>query len=166
MVPWQDRPREEANLFNPAFCGALISEFANEFYKARKRGPHFLLAFCALPIALHPDTRRSLPYSIRTSMYSWIEQNPKVSVGFAQRAYNLVPYVQEAIRFALTHRGIDINELAEFTIGDNRVLFSRRFAQDLTPETNDVIHATRLVGRWFAAAGSAAVILSSWGLRS
>ena len=166
MLPWHDRPREEANLFNPAFCGALISEFTNEFYRARKKGPHFVLVFCALPIALHPTTCRSLPHSIRTSLYSWIEENPEALVGLAERARNLVPYIQEALCFLMNHGGMTISERAELDLGVSRILLSRRVMQDLTPAMNETIHAARLLGRWFAAAGSAAVVLSSWGLRT
>ena len=97
MLPWEDRPREEANLFNPAFCGALIFEFVKQYQSAKGKTVPFILPFVALPIALHPKTRNALPASIRTSLYSWIEEHTETLVGLGERARNLVPYMQESL---------------------------------------------------------------------
>lgn len=35
LLLWDERPREEAYLFNPAFCATLLHEFVKEFQKAR-----------------------------------------------------------------------------------------------------------------------------------
>ena len=92
LRPWQERwASEEANHFNPAYCGALIFEFVRAYHSARKVPPSFALLFCALPIALHPATRARLPRTIRTQLFPWLEDNRDVRVGFADRARNLTP---------------------------------------------------------------------------
>ena len=70
LNPWGDRwAPEEANHFNPAYCGVLIYEFVRTYEKARKVPASFALVFCALPIALHPATRSRLPRSTTSQDY-------------------------------------------------------------------------------------------------
>ncbi|WP_221400796.1 three component ABC system middle component, partial [Rhodothalassium salexigens] len=88
---WRERSPEEANHFNPAYCGALIYEFVHSYTRAKSGPPSFCLPFCAMPVALHPDTRDRLPRSIITSLYPWLERNPDVLVGYDTRAQNLGP---------------------------------------------------------------------------
>lgn len=164
MLVWHDRPKEEANLFNPAFCGALICEFVGEFYKARRAYPSFTLIFCALPIALYPKLRQTLPSSVRTSLYSWIEQHTESLVGYSERAKNFVPYAQEALRFAINHDALEFVDGANLKLAKNKASFGRQLEQS-TSEIRDIVIATRLLGRWFASAGAPATVLSAWGLK-
>jgi ABC-three component (ABC-3C) system Middle Component 3 len=164
MLAWKDRPKEEANLFNPAFCGALICEFVAEFHKARRAYPSFALIFCALPIALYPKLRQELPSSVRTSLYSWIEEHAENLVGYSERARNFVPYAQEALRFTLDHAALEFVDGANLKPAQNKALFGRQLEQS-TSEIRDIVLATRLLGRWFAAAGAPATVLSAWGIK-
>lgn len=164
MLRWKERPKEEANLFNPAFCGALICEFTGEFTKARHSPPNFSLIFCALPIALYPKLRHALPSSTRTSLYSWIEENSKHIVGYPERAANFVPYAQEALRFSLNYGAVEFVEGAGLKLGSQKALFGRQL-ENSTTEIREIVLAIRLLGRWFAAAGPPAAVLSAWGLK-
>ena len=95
LAPWAERwAAEEANHFNPAYCGALIYEFARSYRNTKRRAASFALVFCALPIALHPDTRDRLPPTTKSGMFPWLEENRDVRVGFGTRARNLAPYVK------------------------------------------------------------------------
>ena len=100
LNPWGDRwAPEEANHFNPAYCGVLIYEFIRAYARARKVPASYALVFCALPIVLHPATRNRLPRPTVTRLLPWLEENRDVRVGFADRARNLRPYVREALRY-------------------------------------------------------------------
>lgn len=164
MLPWNVRPKEEANLFNPAFCGALICEFVSDFHKTRKDHPSFVLVFCALPVALYPKLRAALPSSVRTSLYSWIEENMDKLVGYPERARNFVPYAQEAFRFVLDRRAISFVGGSNLKMEGRQGLFGHRF-ENSTTEIGEIVVAIRLLGRWFAGAGAASAVLSAWGLR-
>ena len=86
MLVWHERSPEEAHHFNPAYCGALVYEFVRSYTNAKEHPPLFPLVFCAMPIALHPDTRDRLPSRTIPGLYPWIENNPEALVGFADRA--------------------------------------------------------------------------------
>lgn len=165
LMLWDKRPREEAHLFNPAFCAALMHEFVKEFQKAKGQATPYALLFCALPIALHGKTRRALPGSTVTSLYSWRERHPEVLVGFAERARSLRPVVQEALRFAIDRSALAFAEDGGVMLGDRALSVARKFDEILTDDARDCVAATRLLGRWFAKAGTASTIMAAWGIK-
>lgn len=162
---WRERSPEEAHHFNPAFCGALIYEFVRSFAKAKTATPSFALPFCALPIALHPATRDRLPRSTRTALYPWLEQNPDVLVGYADRVRNLTPYIREAMLYVAARQAIIFNDGGTIAIGKKRASFPGSFLSETTPETRETVEAVRRVARWFAGAGETTTILAAWGIR-
>ncbi len=165
LTPWLSRPAEEANHFNPAFCGALIYEFCRSYEKACKRQTALVLPFCALPVTLHSETRILLPNSTITSLFAWLEKTPKVKVGFAERSRALVPYVREGLLFSIKLSALTVNSSGEIALGSKRASFGNKFLDMTTSEMREIVEATRLVGRWFAAAGDEATILAGWGVK-
>ena len=141
------------------------TSFVRSYEKAKTQSPLFALVFCALPIALHPATRDRLPRSTITGLFPWIEGNPDVLVGFADRARNLVPHVREAIRYAAARRAIGFGDGGRVLIGDKRTSFPPRFLGELSIDIRDTVDAARKIGRWFAGAGDPGTILAAWVLR-
>jgi hypothetical protein len=162
---WEQRVTEEAYLFNPAFCGALIAEFVREFRNAKDDECPFMMPFCALPISLHPKTRSLLPNTTLTSMYTWLERNSESLIGYQARAASFRPVLQEAVQFALNRSALTISDAGHFSLGPVRVAFTARFQQELTNDARDCVSATKLLGRWFAKAGTTSTILAAWGIR-
>lgn len=165
MLVWHERPPEEAHHFNSAYCGALVYEFVRSYTKAKGRTPLFALVFCAMPIALHPNTRDKLPRSTITGLYPWIENNPEALVGFADRAKNLTPFVREAVQYAVAREAIDFEEGGRVALGTKRASFPASFMAESTTDIRDTVDAIRKIGRWFAGAGGTATILAAWGVR-
>jgi len=165
LLSWEQRPPEEAHLFNPAFCGALTYEFAKSYIKASgSDGVNFALVFCALPITLHLDTREKLPSSIRTSLHTWLQRHPEVRVGYSKRTEDLVPFVREGISFGLSRETFEIDKFGKVTLGEERAMFGTKFLNSSTFEVEHIIQSTRMVGRWFAGAGTTTTILAAWGI--
>jgi hypothetical protein len=100
LSPWSERSLEQARLLNPAFGGTLLWSFARGYMTTAHRAQPYALSFLVAPVVLHKSTRESLPTTTRTSLVSWVGQNPRVIVGFAERARSLVPFVKEAVLFA------------------------------------------------------------------
>ena len=166
LSPWRERRvTEEANHFNPAYCGVLICEFVHAYERAKRAPVPFALLFCALPIALHPATRNRLPSSIATGLFPWLENNRDVRVGFAERARNLTPYVREALRYAAVRQAINFDDGGVVSTGPKRASFRQSALDKATTDVRDTVHAVRKVARWFAAAGGAPTILAAWGIR-
>lgn len=162
LAPWDERAFEDRALFNPAFCAALIFEFVKEYERARKSGAPMPLAFCALTIALHPKTRRLLPKTTLTSLYDWIENTSEVLIEFGQKAKALSPYLKESIRFSIIHSTLQIDHQGNLRIGSEKANFTPKTLEGKTADTRECVITTRMLGRWFAKAGSTSTILSAW----
>jgi len=162
---WRERPREEANLFNPAFCAIILVEFAKEYHKAKGQACPYALLFCALPLSLHGKTRRALPSTTLTSLYSWRERNPEVLVGFAERARSLRPVVQEAVRFGVDRTALEFISNGDLMIGAKPLAVGKKFEDGLTDDARECLATARLLGRWFAKAGTTSTIMAAWGVK-
>jgi hypothetical protein len=163
LPPWSERVREEAALFNPAFCGGLCFEFVKAYQNAKGQPVALPLIFCALPMALHPATREALPGTILNSLYTWIEDNAAASIGYSTRVQHLSPIIKEALRFSIDRDVLRITENGDLSIGSATAAFTPTFLQNATVETKGCVTAVRQIGRWFARAGLTSTILS--GLR-
>lgn len=89
-TPWSERPPEQARLLNPAFLGTTVWSCAKGYASIDKHGLPYALSFMVVPIVLHKATRECLPRTPRTSMASWLGDNPRAQVGFAERARALL----------------------------------------------------------------------------
>ena len=165
LPAWTNRAQEEANHFNPAYCGALIYEFVRAYEKEAPTPPNYALIFCALPVAMHAPTRDRLPRTTLTGLFPWLERTPAVRIGFADRARGLAPYLREAIQFALARNALVVNESGCIALGSKRASFTPKVLDYMTSDIRNTVTATRMVGRWFAASGDTSTILAAWGVR-
>jgi hypothetical protein len=164
MKPWTQRPLEEANLLNPAFCCVALTSFAVGYTSIDESGVPFPLVFMSLPIALHKPTRDRLPRDIRTSLAAWVQENAEVKVGFATRVISLKPYTREAIIFGLIQHWLEVRDGGKLrpVVGDTD---ADRFVRKLNDEAKECVRRARFVGRWFASAGSSQTVMALWGIR-
>jgi len=103
MTPWRSRPRDEANLFNPAFCGLLLFEAFKGYASTFEDGMPFPSSFLVLPLVLHKRTRELVPSRISASngLANWTVDHPEVKLGFADRMRVLIPITRESSLFLL-----------------------------------------------------------------
>jgi hypothetical protein len=160
-TPWIGRPPEQARLLNPAFIGATIWSCARGYASVDDRGLPYALAFVAVPVVLHKATREALPRTTRTSMVSWLAENPRAQVGFPDRARALVPSVKEAVLFA--SNGILMLQEARLSAGD-RPRSMARFVREATDEVRACIKKAEFVGKWFAGSGHYTTVMALWGV--
>ena len=161
-TPWVERPPEQARLLNPAFVGATIWSCARGYRTVRTSGLPYALAFVGVPIALHKATREDLPRSTRTSMTSWLAENPRALVGFPDRARALVPLVKEGILFASGNQMLTLNS-ARLVAGD-RPRSMARFEREATDEVKACVEKAEFVGKWLASSGDYATVMALWGV--
>jgi len=161
-TPWIERPPEQARLFNPAFVGITIWSCARGYASVRQSGLPYALAFVAVPIALHKTTREDLPRSTRTSMASWLAENPRALVGFAERARALVPLVKEGVLFATSGQMLTLDDTRLVAAGRPRSM--ARFERQATDEVRACVKKAEFVGKWFAGSGDYATIMALWGV--
>jgi hypothetical protein len=163
IAPWTLRPVEEASLFNPAFGSLLLAKATADFHKQIGEGLPYPLAFLILPVVLHSDTRDALPVTTRAVMHNWIGEHASLLAGFPERTRRTVPITREAVLFALLHQKLTVSA-GRFSPG-RRPYRTNATLADTTAETERCLRAAALLGRWLATAGTAATILTSWGVR-
>lgn len=162
MTPWATRPREAANLINPAFCGLLLREFVTQFEKEAHARPEFVLLFLALPLTLHKETRAQLPDTTATRLHVWLERVPQARIGFASRARALAPFVREAFSFACASNWLELHQPHHVSSPRRRMRSKSWMNFD---ENASCIEASGFLGKWFAQAGSTTTLFSLWGVQ-
>ena len=164
MKTWLSRPKEEAYLFNPAFCCTTLSMAMQSYASVKDEGVPFSLAFMFLPIILHKPTRNNLPRNTRTSMAAWLQENSEARVLFYERLVSLKPHTREAIQFGMLLDWIIPRSggLLETTLTDTDVT---RTTKTLSDEARECIMRARFLGKWFAEAGETHTAMAFWGVR-
>lgn len=162
---WDKRPPEEANLFNPAFCSALMYEFVRAYTKERSDGAPLPLLPVVFAAVLHSSTRQKLPGTTLTSLYEWIQRNNECLIGFPDRAIAVVPLIKEAIIFSVGHDVLKFSTGYNIVLSEKKASFTPTFLEQSTSELNDIVARTRFLARWFVKSGSDSSILSSWGIK-
>ncbi|PWE49071.1 hypothetical protein DEM26_14515 [Thioclava sp. NG1] len=165
IEPWQRRAPEEANLFNPAFMGALACEYAKEHIRQRDESAPLTYLLIAYAIVLHAPTRLRLPKTTITSLLAWSQENEDLLVGFPSRQSGVRPYALEGIRFAIGASALELADGHALRPGSRKVTFGAAFRRTATAETTEVIERMKFAARWFAKSGSEATVLSAWRCR-
>ena len=163
MKQWTQRPVEGANLLNPAFCCIVLTSSDVGYMSIDSAGIPYPLAFMVLPVVLHKSTRNLLPRDKRTSLATWIQQNTEVRILFAERVIALRAYTREAILFGMLHNWLVLVEggRLQTNLDDSNV---DSIVKKLEDEAKECARKARIVGQWFASAGSAETVMALWGI--
>jgi hypothetical protein len=164
MNLWASRPREEANLLNPSFCGLIIALAVEDYVKTSPAGMPFALAFIVLPIVLHKPTREALPQRTTKTVSSWLEENEEYRATFAERAKTLSPFVREALLYGLMHDRIRLSEQGNLTVG-TKARGYKAYIDSATAEVRECLNKATFLGRWMSSAGNVTTLLALWGVR-
>ena len=164
MQPWPRRAVEEANLFNPAFCAALLAKATGDHLKKVGRSLPFALSFLVLPIVLHRGTRLSLPGSTITSLLSWVQENRDQLVDFPIRVSRLRSITKEALLFGVQHQTLVLTNDGGVAVGGKHQSATDRRTVLFTDEARECVDRAGFVGRWFSSAGTTATIYAAWGV--
>lgn len=162
MLPWQQRPPELANLFNPAFCALVLHHAVAGFEEKAGKGMDFGLTFLVLPLVLQRATREALPKSTTAKFHAWIQDHEEVRVGLVKRMTTMVPLAKESMLFAMQHQAL--------ALGDNGLLLAlpiklTGFTPPSPSDTLECLKRATFLGRWFGINGNAGAILAAWGIQ-
>jgi Family of unknown function (DUF6521) len=158
MKPWNQRPFEIRSLFNPAFCGVTLFRALAGYEEENGRGMQFSLAVLVLPLCLHKETRLVLLDYSRGYFLKAIEKNPRILVGFAQRAK---PFTLEALGFLMERGCFYVTEDGRLRTIDRKV----RKKVTGTDESISCQRVARFIGREFARIGDRVTIYTSLAVR-
>ena len=161
MIQWSERPSELRYLLNPAFCARVLYASFAEYEKHTGTPMPFPLVYLVLPLVLHKRTREAI--SSRTAFLNWIQNNPKLMIGFGKRAKELVPITNEALEFLIQAKRINVTLDGNIVInGSEKKLSKTKFTDS---EVRECILKAEHVARWFAITGKVQTIYISLGVR-
>ena len=160
MKSWFERSPEVSYLLNPAFCARILYGTIVSYKKECQRDFPFVLSYLVLPIVLHKETRQRI--KTVSHMQVWLQKNPELLIGYAQRAKSLVSITSEAIEFLLQ------SGTAEFN-GDSMIIACPVKPSKLNSvsdeEMKECFQKAEAIGKWFARNGTVENIYQSWGVR-
>ena len=162
MQAWEKRAVEEANLFNPAFCAALLAKTTDDYRKKSGQLLPFALSFLVLPIVLHRQTRLSLPGTTLTSLLPWIQDNRDGLVDFPKRVSRLRGITREALLFGAQHQTLVLTGDGCLKLGSKHRSATERRTSLFTDEARQCVDRAGFLGRWFSSAGTIATIYAAW----
>lgn len=161
MKPWNQRPREIRNLFNPAFCGLVLARGVEGFINTANRPMPFSLTFVILPLCLHKRTREQIKEANRAYFTKILQDHPEIRVDLARRARGLLPYTMEAFAYLMSCGVIVVDESGGIALKDNTVRRSIVGSQD----TKDCQTVARSLGRKLALINDRVTIYTTLGIR-
>jgi hypothetical protein len=162
-LDWATRPREEAALFNPAFCGEIIARAVAPYVEVTSHGMALPLAYLVLPLTLSAPVRDALPRRSDTTFVTWAGRHRVLLADLPERAAALRPVTREALLFLTQHRVVGLTGTGLIP-GEWPIKLSRKI-EFVTDETNAIRTAARSLGRWFAQQGGTTQILQTMGIR-
>jgi hypothetical protein len=157
---WNQRPSDVANLFNPAFCAAIVNRVAAGYSKASPAGLPFSLAFIALPVLLHPPSADELPTTSRTNFHGWLLENPQALIGFAERAQSMAPFVREGITYGLVNNILQLNDLRLLPCSQRQLKLWEKEAYNLRYS-----HDSQLLGKLLGQLNDLTTVFAFFGIR-
>lgn len=163
MKPWDQRPFEIRNLFNPAFCGLVLFRSLQGYEERDARGMPYSLSLLVLPLCLHKQSREALAAGSRSYLLRIAEKNPQIQLGFAERATAMLPYALEGFGLLMERGCIAIGE-------DGRIHTVAQTARKTvdttgTTETISCQRVARFVGKEFARIGDRVTVYTTFGIR-
>ena len=161
MKPWNQRPREVRNLFNPAFCGLVLARGVEGFTEAANRPMPFSLTLLILPLCLHKRTRDQLKEANRSYLSNILEEHPEIRVDLAQRARGLLPYTMEAFGYLMACGAIAVDGTGAIGLTQEGVRKSITGSQD----TKDRQTVARSLGKKLALLNDRVTIYTTLGIR-
>ncbi len=161
MKKWSERPKEIANLMNPAFCSLVITSSAMGYYEYNSSKICYPLILISLSLILNNNTRWKLPRTIRTSLPLWIQSNLSDTIGLLDMTEDIKQIVNEAIIWGHTH------DLFSFNPGG--LIQPKSDFKRLTksiPKSNkyiiEFVNQSYLLGKWLAKSGSPNTVMQLW----
>lgn len=161
MRPWNERPFEIRNLFNPAFCGVLLLRALQGFEEENASGMPFSLSLLVLPLCLHRGSRETIAKDSRTYFIKTVGNHPHIILGFADRTRSLLPYTFEGLGFAFQLQSFVVSNEGRLRTAEKCL----RKKIDGTKESIECQRVARIVGKHFAKIGDRVTVYTTLGIR-
>lgn len=161
MKPWDHRPFEVRNLFNPAFCGLVLQRAIRAYEEEDPRGMPFSLTLLVLPLCLQREARETIARGNRSYFLKIVSAHPQMLVDFPRRATDMLPFAFEALGLLMHMKIIKVTPEGRLQTDPQGV----RKTDAGSPETIACQRVARFLGKQFAQIGDALTIYATLGVR-
>lgn len=145
---------------NPAFCAAVLAWFCAAHRESHKHDPALALAYLVLPIALSEDLAGTFEgCNKNTGMLVWIERSPRTIANLSKRVNDTLNITTDAIRFGCISEILHLGAKGQVVSGDKKIPLAA-----MTGPSGRAFARARLLGYWFANAGSARAVMEAMGV--
>ena len=159
MIKWNERPKEVAYLFNPAFCAQLLYVFAFSYNKQSGKNVPISLLFLTLPIVLNERDKKQI--TSRTSFMNWVTDNSELLSSFAKGASSYVPFSKEAIELAFNCRLFSLDNDGFIKVSNCNYMFDYSGRDEI----RHYFKKAEYLGRMMAKMNSEVIIFSCLGVK-
>lgn len=160
MRPWNERPVEIRNLFNPAFCGLVLSRALTAFQEIDGKGMPFSLSLLVLPLCLHRQTRDVLRAKKKSYFLKIIVEHPELQVGLARRCTDILPFTFEGFGLLMQSGVLAVDASGRLRIGPGI-----RKTLSGTQESIECQRAAAFLGKEFAHIADRSTVYATLGVR-
>lgn len=170
MTSWHERTIEQRNLLNPAFCAVVLWHIALGYrdeavsIQSPETSLPLELSFVGASLVLRGRTRAQLPGTIRTSLITWLQDNPLERSAIAKGVEVLRPYVREAIIFGV-HHGALMTTGARLHPTDSAKKKMTTYVKHAGQDVQECARRGQFVGRWLQKNGTSGTTLALLGLQ-
>ena len=145
---------------NPAFCAAVLARFCEAHRLPYERSPALLTAYLVLPIALSEDLATTFEgCNKNTGLLVWLERSPRVLADLAVRVNGTLQITTNAVRFGCITGILRLDAECLTDLPDVKVP-----ASVMAGPSSSACKRARLLGSWFAGAGSARAVMEAMGV--
>lgn len=159
LASWDKRSWVTAGMLNPAVIAAIIVSAAHMYEEHSGDPMPWELIFLAVPMAMHRDTRESLPSRVDSYAAKWVSENAGLHATFARRVSGMLPYAREGMRY-----GLRSGALALVDDGRLRGNPGWKLHKERDKELSLIVGKAAFLGRWFAHTGSPATLFALFGV--
>jgi len=159
LESWEERPLVIGTMLNPALVSVVLAAAAYRYESYGKLHMPAELIYIVAPLVLHRDTREALPKDNRSHLTNWVSKHPVLIAGFAARALELVPVVQEGLRYGLRHQHLALDQYGTLSSTYPAAKNPARLG-----DIKAIVTASARAGQWLAKTDSSATIYSLFGV--
>lgn len=145
---------------NPAYCAAVLAQFCETYGEHQGAAPAAATVYLVLPIVLSEDLAGTFDKCVKgTGLLVWLDRSSRVRDGFSGRVNATLAISTEAIRFGCVAGLLRLD--SEGSIASSH--------KKLPPVVSSGVAGAplkraRLLGAWFAEAGSARAVMEALGV--
>lgn len=141
--------REEINLYNPYYCSIFSHSMILSYEKYNQDGIDTTAFLLALPLIMNKEIILNMPYTSKTTLLTWLDENQWVLVDFDKKVAGFMDVSLITLRTLLSYDLIIISKNGKISLNQKNKMPSIK-AVNKGDSYNLKIKTANTLGKWFA----------------